>query len=130
MFKYIRTLTACSGIVETFNLPAPISEDMQCDVGTICCIDDGRLSSAKSDNGAKYLVLSNPNKKGEQTCLRIMPGMILEAEAYFNANDCKVGDGVTFIVSPANRVDSVELGGTDGEIIAKSQSNTVTIIVH
>ena len=57
MFKYIRTLNACSGIVETFNLPAPISEDMQCDVGTICCIDDGRLSSAKSDNGAKYLVL-------------------------------------------------------------------------
>lgn len=130
MFKYIRTLNACSGIVETINLPGPTSEEQACEIGTICSINDGMLSKAKAESGAKYLVLSKPNKKGEQTCLRIMAGMILEAETYFDITTCKIGDGATFITSPSGAVDCIDLGGKDCEIIDKGSTSAVTIIVH
>ena len=129
MFKYIRTLNACSGIVETINLPMPDQDSVPCEIGTICSIINGKLSNAKAESGAKYLVLSNPNSKGEQCCLRIMSGMILEAETFFNPTECKVGDGASFIVSPSGYVDSIDLGGSDCEIIRKNTAS-VTIIVH
>ena len=130
MFKYIRTLNACSGIVETINLPKSEDENYPCEIGTICCIVNGKLSSSISENGAKYLVLSNPNKKGEQSCLRIMAGMILDAETYFDSSTCKVGDGAHFVSVTGHAIECLELGGNDCEIIDIKSTSRVTIIVH
>ena len=129
MFKYIRTLNACSGIVETINIPQPAPESIPCEIGTICCVEDGRLSCTKSEHGSKYLVLSAPNRKGEQTCLRIMAGMILDADTYFDATNCKVGEGVSFIMTSNMGIDCVDLGGKECEIIKKKSSSVVTVIV-
>lgn len=130
MFKYIRTLNACSGIVETTSLPMPESEMLACEIGTICSMSNGRLARELSTNGAKYLVLSRPNKKGEQTCLRIMPGMILEASCYSETDNWKVGDNAFFNESPDGVVDTVDHGGTDCEILAINSSYNVTVIVN
>ena len=131
MFKYVRTINACSGIVETINIPAPAdqTENAICKVGTICCIVDGVLSNTRSTCGAKYLVLSAPNSKGEQCCLRIMPGMILKAESYFPTNECKIGDGVSFTAVEGGGIDCVDMGGSDCEIIDKKESGGLLTVV-
>ena len=130
MFKYIRTINTCSGNVETTNLPMPAAGSGPCSAGTICYLSGGRLSNMPSESGVKYLVLSRPNEKGEQTCLRIMSGMIIEAETYFDISECNIGDGASFSFSDANITDTVELGGTECEIIEKNATGTVTVIVN
>lgn len=130
MFRYIRMINTCSGMIETTNLPKPSADDSPCAIGTICYVSDGRLTNMPSDYGAKYLVLSNPNKNGEQTCLRIMPGMILEAETYFDSTTCHVGDSAVFYFNENGITESIELGGDDCEIIdTDAISGRVRVIV-
>ena len=117
MFKYVRMINTCSGMIETVNLPEPSPADPPCSIGTICYVTEGRLTNMPSDNGAKYLVLSNPNKNGEQTCLRIMSGMILEAETFFDSTTCNIGDCAVFYFNENGITESIELNGGDCEII-------------
>lgn len=130
MFKYVRMINTCSGMIETVNLPKPFPTEPTCSVGTICYVSEGRLTNTPSDHGAKYLVLSNPNKNGEQTCLRIMSGMILEAETYFDSTTCNIGDSALFYFNENGITESIELNGGDCEIIDTAVSpGRVNVIV-
>ena len=130
MFKYIRTINSCSRMIETVKLPQPAPENIPCYIGCICSVSEGKITNTISQNTARYLVLSNPDKNGEQTCLRIMPGMILDATTYSDASEFKLGDSAEFYTNMEGNVDCIELGGYDCEIIDTSpEGGGVRVIV-
>ena len=79
MFKYVKTLNAASGGIETEFFP--VSDKDTIAQGSVCQLSSGYLKSVITDGASKFVTLDEKvagDGKKKLPCMRVLPGMIFE----------------------------------------------------
>ncbi len=139
MFKYLRTLNTefHPTVVEFFVSPTEEYLPDSIEKGILCSVNNSYLSCFYSTEKSMYLSISTKEENETQKvkCMRLSPGMVLEADVTEDADKSKLGIGSLACCGYDGDTKVVGVSTGDGkkifEVIDDSniQNNKVTVVI-
>lgn len=134
MFKYIKTIGAHSAAPEFEYLPVdPSSSIIE---GSMCEMVDGFLTNAYTTGKSKFLPVETKTEtdgKNFIKCIRILPGMLIEASFLGDFSSIKAGTMTTITSSGIEAYNYCEEGNGQFEVVDTtncSVTNKITVTIH
>ena len=134
MFKYIKTIGAHCGAPEPEYMPVEASAEIL--KGSMCEMVDGFLTNAYTTGKSKFLPLEskevNDGKKFIK-CIRILPGMLIEASFLGDFSSIKAGTLTTITTDGNEAFNYCEEGSGQFEVVDTTdceKTNKITVTIH
>lgn len=134
MFKYLRTIGAHCGAPETENMP--VDPEASIDKGSMCEMVGGLLTNAYTVGKSKFIPVENKRTgdgKKFLKCIRILPGMLIEANFIGDFSSVKAGDLVNITTQDDEAYTYCEIGDGQFEVVNTENTythNTITVTIH
>ncbi len=134
MFRYLKTVGAHCAAPETEYMPVEPSSSII--DGSMCEMVDGFLTNSYTTGKSKFLPLETKTEDDGKKfikCIRILPGMLIEAHFLGDFSSVKAGDLITITTTDREAYTYCEEGNGQFEVVDTTdcyETNRITVTIH